>query len=381
MFGPTTPPRHTPPRTTTARAALTAAAAFALLAGCTSSTSPTTTGAPDDGTRAASSSTPSGSGTATDGTEVRLVTHESFDLPEALLAEFTAETGYKLEFVRPGDAGAMVSQLILTKNSPLGDAVFGIDNTFASRAVAEGVLEPYTSPSAVAGIDDLDGHLTAIDQGDVCLNIDRLWFAENNVPEPTDLDDLIRPEYEGLTVITNPATSSPGLAFLFATIAEFGESEGEYAGWQQYWSDLLANGTRVADGWSDAYYVDFTPYEGDRPIVLSYSSSPAAEVQADGTARTANVDASCFRQVEYAGVLTGAENPEGARALVDWLLSVPVQEEIPGSMYMYPVDPDAQLPAEWAEFASLSEDPLALDPADIAANRDAWLQEWLALIG
>lgn len=359
---------------------LSAAAALALLAGCSSGSGPATTPtSPDDGTQAATSSPetePTTDGTEPAATQVRLVTHESFELPEELLAQFTEDTGYELEIVRPGDAGAMVSQLILTKNSPLGDAVFGIDNTFASRAVEEDVLAPYTSPNANTEIPDMDGHLTAIDQGDVCLNIDHVWFTENSLAEPTSLEDLLLPEYEGLTVVTNPATSSPGLSFLFATIAEFGED-----GWQQYWTDLLANGTRVADGWSDAYYVDFTPYEGDRPIVLSYSSSPAAEVSDDGTARTANLDASCFRQVEYAGVLAGAENPEGAEAFVDWLLTVPVQEEIPGSMYMYPVNPDAALPTEWAEFATLSENPLTLEPAAIAENRDAWLQEWLALIG
>lgn len=312
-----------------------------------------------------------GSGTVT------LVTHDSFALSEGLLESFTERTGWEVELVAPGDGGALVNQLILTKGSPLGDAVYGIDTTFASRAVEEGVLEPYASPAAAAGYDTLDGHLTAVDRGDVCLNVDHQWFAEKGLAEPTSFEDLLAPEYRDLTVVTNPATSSPGLAFLLATIGHFGED-----GWQEYWRGLLGNGVKVAEGWSDAYYVDFSGSEGagPRPIVLSYSSSPAAEVGEDGTPRTGNVEATCFRQVEYAGVLAGAANPEGAAALIDFLLSDEVQADIPGSMYMYPVA-DVPLPDAWEQHAPLAADPITLDPAVISANRSAWLEEWAALLG
>ncbi len=365
------------------RAALAALAAAALLAGCggdgggnagdepeTATTAGTTT--TTETTETAAATAPPAESTVT------LVTHDSFALSEDLLAQFTEETGCEIVTVAPGDAGALVNQLILTKNSPLGDAVYGIDSTFASRAVEEGVLAPYESPNAVADMPNFDGRLTAIDQGDVCLNVDKVWFDEHSLAAPASFEDLLEPEYQDLTVVTNPATSSPGHAFLLATIAHFGED-----GWQQYWTDLLANGARVADGWSDAYYVDFSGSsgEGTRPIVLSYSSSPSAEIGDDGESRTANVEATCFRQVEFAGVLEGAENPEGAQAVVDWLLSTPVQNDIPGQMYMYPISPDATLPEEWSRFAALAEDPLWIEPAEIAANRNAWLEEWLELIG
>lgn len=314
---------------------------------------------------------------AAEGT-VTLVTHDSFYLPEELLEAFSEESGYTVETVAPGDAGALVNQLILTKDSPLGDAVFGIDNTFASRAVDEGVLAAAEVEGVPEGFDTFDGMLTPIDQGDVCLNIDLGWFEENGVAEPATFEDLLKPEYADLTVVTNPATSSPGLAFMLATIAEFGED-----GWQQYWTDLLANGTRVADSWSDAYYVDFSGSEGegDYPIVLSYSSSPSAEIGDDGEPTTGNVDATCFRAVEYAGVLEGAANPEGAQALVEFLLTPEVQAALPESMYMYPVVEGIELPEAWAEVATLSEEPLTLDPAQISEQRDAWLEEWLALVG
>ncbi|MBC7291721.1 MAG: thiamine ABC transporter substrate-binding protein [Actinotalea sp.] len=331
-------------------------------------------GTTDDG---ASGDAPAG-GTGT----VVLVTHDSFALSEELIARFEADTGLTLEQRAPGDGGALVNQLILTRDAPLGDVVFGIDNSFASRAIDEGVLEPYSSPAAgedVAryAVDD-EGHLTAIDVGDVCINVDREWFAEAGLPEPETLEDLTDPQYRDLLVVTNPATSSPGLAFLLATVGAFGED-----GWVDYWAALRDNGVKVAGGWSDAYYVDFTgpSSEGtDRPLVLSYASSPPYEVPEGVTdpadAPTRALLDTCFRQVEYAGVLAGAANPEGARQVIDWLLSPEVQADIPGSMYVYPVDSSVELPESWATFAPPAPEPFEVDPAAITENRDAWIQTW-----
>ncbi len=188
------------------------------------------------------------------------MTHDSFAVSHDVLAAFEEESGLTVEQVAPGDGGALVNQLILTKDSPLGDVVFGIDNTFASRAIDEGVLEPYTpadvSESAASYAVGDGGELTAVDLGDVCVNVDHTWFADAGIPEPVTLEDLAKPEYRDLLVVTNPATSSPGLAFLLATVGAFGED-----GWEDYWADLRANGVKVVDGWSDAYYVDFSGSE------------------------------------------------------------------------------------------------------------------------
>ena len=314
----------------------------------------------------------------TGGETVVLVTHDSFALSEELIADFEAQTGLTLEQRAPGDGGALVNQLILTKDAPLGDVVYGIDTTFASRAVEEGVLEPYTSPaagedSARYAVDD-EGHLTAIDVGDVCLNVDHEWFAEAGVPEPVTLEDLTDPAYRDLLVVTNPATSSPGLAFLLATVAAFGQD-----GWVDYWAALRDNGLAVVSGWSDAYYVDFSgpSSEGERPIVLSYATSPPYEVAEGATsAPTGALLETCFRQVEYAGVLAGAANPDGARAVIDWLLSPEVQADIPESMYVYPVDSSVELPASWTQYAPAPTDPFTMDPATISENRDDWIRTW-----
>ena len=319
---------------------------------------------------------------ASSGGTVTLVTHDSFAVSDEVLAAFEEESGLTVEQVAPGDGGALVNQLILTKDSPLGDVVFGIDNTFASRAIDEGVLDPYTpaglSDSAASYAVGDGGELTAIDLGDVCVNVDHAWFDEAGVPEPVTLEDLTKPEYEDLLVVTNPATSSPGLAFLLATVGAFGED-----GFEDYWADLRANGVKVVDGWSDAYYVDFSGSEGagPRPLVLSYSTSPAFTLTEDGTASTtgALLD-TCFRQVEYAGVLANAKNPEGAQRLLDFLVSEPFQADVPGQMYMYPADDSVALPDGWAEFAPLADEPFEVAPEDVSAHRDEWIKAWTATV-
>ncbi|MET0787785.1 MAG: thiamine ABC transporter substrate-binding protein [Cellulomonas sp.] len=299
---------------------------------------------------------------------VTLVTHDSFALSDGVLADFEKQTGLKVEVVQPGDGGTLANQLVLTKDAPLGDLTFGVDNTFASRVVDEGVVAPTSTKDA------FEGALVPIDYGDVCINVDHTWFAAHGVAEPVTLEDLTKPEYKDLLVVPNAVTSSPGLAFLLATIGAFGED-----GWQAYWTGLKANGLKVAEGWSDAYYTDFSGggADGPRPIVLSYASSPPYTVPEGGTEPTtgALLD-TCFRQTEYAGVLAGAANPAGAQKLLDFLLSDEVQDDIPVSMYMYPVSSTATLPDDWAAFAPLATNPFEVTPDDIANNREAWLTEW-----
>lgn len=311
---------------------------------------------------------------------VTIVTHDSFELDEELLSAFENDTGFEIEHVQPGNAGAMVNQLVLTKDSPLGDVVFGIDNTFAGRAITEGVLAPYAAKALPADAADLkaddQGLLTPVDFGDVCLNADLGWFKEKGLAVPRTLDDLVKPEYKGLLVVENPASSSPGLAFLAATVGAKGEP-----GYLDYWRALEANDVKVVKGWTEAYSVEFSGSagKGSRPLVVSYATSPAFEVS-DGKAPTTALLDTCFRQVEYAGVLAGAENPQGAQAFIEFLLSPAVQASIPDSMYMYPAVRDTELPPEWVEFAPLAEDPIDVPAATIAERREAWVKDWTATV-
>ena len=320
-----------------------------------------------------------GSGTGQEdasGGTVVLVTHESFSVSKTLLADFEKSSGMNVDIRQPGDAGTLVNQLVLTKDAPIGDVVYGIDTTFASRAMDEGVLAPYESPALPAAVDDLlvdDSHLLSpVDYGDVCINADLEWFAEHDLAVPASLEDLTDPAYENLLVVSNPATSSPGLAFLMATVAAFGED-----GWLGYWEQLRDNGVKVANGWSDAYYTDFSGSDGEgpRPLVLSYASSPPSEVSG-GKATTSALLDTCFRQVEYAGVIDGAANPDGAQEVVDFLLSPQFQRDLPRRMYVYPTDPEAPLPADWKRFAPVPPDPYRLEAEQIDANRSRWVQEW-----
>ena len=333
-----------------------------------------------DDDSAADPSTGTSGGTVTGGPVV-LVTHDSFSLPKKLVKQFEADTGYELELRSNGDAGSMTSQLVLNVDNPLGDVAFGVDNTFAGRALEAGVFAPYRGEWP-AGVEDFalpgddEGVLTPVDNGDVCVNVDTAWFDEQGLEPPQTLEDLTDPAYEDLFVTSGATTSSPGFAFLLATIAAYGED------WPAYWEDLLDNGAKVVPGWEDAYFVDFTAGGGGaRPIVLSYDSSPAFTTTDDGSeTTTAALLETCFEQVEYVGVLAGAETPTGAQAVVDWMLTPEVQAALPDSMYVFPVVDGVEMPEAWAEFAPRPEEPLAVDAAEIDENRDAWLTEWQDLV-
>ncbi len=323
-------------------------------------------------------------GSAGDGTNapVVLITHDSFAVSDGILESFTEQTGYPVEVRAIGDAGSMVNQLVLSKDSPLGDVVFGIDNTFASRALDEGIVESYDAqgvdPQIRSFALDETARLTAVDYSDVCVNVDHEWFADSGLPEPQTLEDLADPAYRDLLVVEDPASSSPGLAFLLATVGAFGPD-----GYADYWASLRDNGVKVAASWTDAYYVDFSgpSSSGERPLVVSYASSPPYEVPAGSdTAPTGALLDTCFRQVEYAGVLAGAANTDGARALVDYLVSATFQADIPGQMYVYPALEAADLPPEWAAFAPLAEEPFTVAPEEIAANRRAWIERWTDVV-
>lgn len=318
-----------------------------------------------------------GANDADDGStsEVVLITHDSFQLPDKLIAEFEQASGLTLTVRGTGDAGELTNKLVLTKENPTGDVAFGVDNTFASRALAEGVFEG-TDVVWPAGVDqyalpgDDDRALTPVDNGNVCVNIDDSWFEREGIAPPQTLEDLTKPTYRGLFVTPAATTSSPGMAFLLTTVAAYGDR------WPDYWERLLANDTKITGGWTDAYQVDFTQGggDGDRPIVLSYDSSPAFAPQTTALLET------CFLQVEYAGVLAGGDNPEGAQTLVEWLVSPEVQAALPDSMYVFPVVDGTALPPEWAKRAKRPTDPYSVDPADVSDNRDDWLREWGDLI-
>ena len=316
---------------------------------------------------------------------ITLMAHDSFAdaVTDETFAAFTADTGHAVEVLAAGDAGAMVNQAILTKDNPLADAIFGIDDTFLTRALNAEILAPYSSPLLDQVPDSLrppSDQATPIDYGDVCLNYDKEAFLDT--PPPSTLEDLAMPEYSGLLVVEDPSISSPGLAFLLSTIDRFGEP-----GWRKYWADLKANDVTVAPGWSEAYYGEFSggAGEGKRPIVVSYASSPPAEVIFSETplteAPTAVVTDGCYRQIEYVAVLAGTDVAPVAHQLIDFMLSVEFQTTIPLTWFVFPANAKATLPSEFINYTVIPENPVQMSPETIEANRQRWLEEWAEVMG
>jgi thiamine transport system substrate-binding protein len=317
---------------------------------------------------------------AAPGRTVVVATHDSWAMSRSVLRKFTKETGYTVKIEPNGDVGQLTNKLVLTKGAPIADMTYGIDNTFASRAVDQGILVDYSPPGQPASAasyalpDPKEARqLTPVDYGDVCVNIDDVWFRKHGRQPPRSLADLTRPAYKGLFVTPGATTSSPGLAFLLATIARSGDH------WTAYWRRLMANRTKITAGWDDAYEVDFTAGggNGDRPIALSYDSSPPFTIPKGGHRPTTSalLD-TCFRQVEYAGVLKGAANPDGARAFLSFMQQHSFQAALPDEMYVYPVDDRVALPKAWSTYARTASKPYTVPPSQIAQHRDAWLREW-----
>jgi thiamine transport system substrate-binding protein len=315
-----------------------------------------------------------------------LMTHDSFAVGKDVLAQFEQQQGVTLKIIKGGDAGATLNQAILSKANPLADVFYGVDNTFMSRALKADIFSAYASPHLTRIPDELKldpgNRLLPVSYGDVCLNYERQWFADKGIRPPQDLDDLLKPAYKSLTVVQNPATSSPGMAFLLATVGRFGED-----GFLEYWKKLRNNDVYISPGWSDAYYGQFTRAKGGtRPIVVSYASSPPAEVYYSETkvddAPTAAVLApqTAFRQIEFVGILKGTRQQELAAKLVDFMLDTRFQQDIPLHMWVFPADSTIQLPDVFIKYTRKAENPVMLTPEAIEAGRERWLEAWTEIV-
>ncbi|MCL4268174.1 MAG: thiamine ABC transporter substrate-binding protein [Anaerolineales bacterium] len=311
-----------------------------------------------------------------------VMTHDSFAISEDVVTAFETANNVDVVFLASGDTGTMLNKAVLAKDAPLADVMFGVDNTFLSRALEADIFDAYQSPtlSDIPAEFVLDSSFRAlpVDYGDVCINYDKKYFAENNLAVPASFEDLAKPEYKGLLVVENPATSSPGLAFMLATRAYFGD------GFLDYWQSLKDNGVVVVDSWETAYYTNFSASsgQGPQPMVVSYASSPAAEVffasEPPADAPTASIVASsmCFRQIEFVGILKNGQNRDLAEKFVDFMLGKQFQEDMPLNMFVYPVNQSAQLPEVFTQHAQVASQPAAITYEDIAANRDAWIEAW-----
>jgi len=316
-----------------------------------------------------------------------VMTHDSFAISEGVIAEFEQANDVKVNFLLSGDAGSLVNRAILSKANPVADVLYGVDNTFLTRALEENIFEIYQSPLLNDILDalklDPEFHVSPVDYGDVCINYDKAYFDENVLPLPGSLEDLADLAYEGLLAVENPATSSPGLAFLLATIAEYGED-----GYLDYWQRLKENGVVVVNDWETAYYTSFSGSsgQGPQPMVVSYGTSPAAEVIFSETelqhAPTASLvgDNMCYRQIEFVGILNGTRNRALAEKFVDFMLDVDFQQDIPLNMFVFPANERAALPEEFNLHIQTPEKPAQLPLDLISDKREEWITAWRELM-
>ena len=317
---------------------------------------------------------------------ITVITHDSFDLDKQLVQAFEVANGVDLKFIKGGDAGAMLSKLVLSKANPIADVAFGVDNALLERAKTENIFEIY-KPKTAKDLNsryffDPTWHVTPVDYGFVALNYDKTWFETHKLELPKTLSDLTKPAYKGLLVVENPATSSTGNAFLLATVKTFGEK-----GALKFWKALRDNDLKVAAGWDGAYYTEFSFNGGARPIVVSYASSPAAEVfyakDKPNTAPTANLllPGSSFLQIEGVGILKGTKNLSLAQKFVDFMTSKEVQADIPTRMWIYPINKTVALP-EIFSFATIPTEKQisSLNPRTIASGRERWIDQWTKVV-
>lgn len=311
---------------------------------------------------------------------VKVLAYDSLEFNDDLKVAFEKETGYTLELVQVGSGGELTNKLVLTKDNPEGDVAFGVDSISAYRAIKEGVFSEESVELSDAEkalmIADAPG-LVAFDQSDVCINADPAWFKEKGLEVPASLDDLKDPKYKDLLVAMNPTSSSPGLAFFMATVAKYED------GWKDYWVGLKDNGVKITKGWSDAFNTDFSAGEGkgDRPLMVSYGSSPAWAVNEEVTESSiVSLPDTCFRQVEYVGVLKNAKNAAGGAAFVKFVQKASTQEVFVGENYVHPVNPEVKLPEALAKFGKLADKPFTLDAKTISENQAKWLEDWSDLM-
>jgi thiamine transport system substrate-binding protein len=313
--------------------------------------------------------------------ELRVMVHSSFSLPKPMLAQFETQSKVKLSIIKGGDAGEMLNKLILTRAQPVADVVFGIDNALVLKAQAAQVIEPFPNASLHGPAPLALGHgVVPVDYGYVNLNYDKAWVAKSGVPLPKSLDDLTQAAYRDWLLVQNPATSSPGYAFLLATIAGLGEEKAF-----DWWAKMRANGLKVTKGWSEAYYTDFSRNGGKYPVVVSYATSPAAEVFYSKDKLTESPTGNLFgkggvfRQVEGVALVKGGGQREAAAKFIEFLRSAPVQEALQTSMWMFPADARTPRP----EVMRHGPEPTAYDSlsADVIADKGAqWVSRWTQVV-
>jgi thiamine transport system substrate-binding protein len=293
----------------------------------------------------------------------------SWGLAEATMHKFEESNNCTITLIGTGDAGQVLNRLILEKDNPQADIIVGIDNNYLAKALQHDVLVPYKPANINVVPDDLildpTFHLTPFEYGFIAFVYD-----SEKIPEPpTSLQALTDAEWEEKIILEDPRTSSPGAALLLWTIAAFGEE-----GYLKYWEQLKPSILTVTKGWDTAYGMFTT---GEAPIVLSYATDPAYHMEVDQSTRyqVAPTTEGFYRQIEGMGIVKGAKHPELAQKFLEWMLTEEFQQEIPLTQWVFPVNPNVELPKSF-DYAAKADKFLSIEPERIEQHYDEWLKAW-----
>ena len=282
---------------------------------------------------------------------------------------FEKKYGIKLSVISAGDAGQVLQRAIIEKDNVKADLLIGIDNNLLARAIAENILSPYKSKNLDKIPEELvfdkTNRVTPFDYGYFSI----IYDSEKILNPPASLDDLLKPEYADSLILMDPRTSSPGLGFMLWTKVAFGNNFGEY------WKNLMPSVLTITDGWDSGYGL-FT--EGEAPMVLSYTTSPAYHAEYENTERyrAAIFPAGHYMQIEGMGIVKGAKNRKVAEEFIDFILENEFQNEIPLTNWMYPVRTDLTLPDSF-NMAPKPEISLMISPEEIDIHLSEWIEEWI----
>lgn len=325
-----------------------------------------------------------------DGT-LTIVTYDIIALSDDMLEEFTNNTGYEINMIRTDDAGGILENLLLTKEAPQADLALGLDNTYLQTALDNCLLGPHS-----ANVPDLDplaltpysGEMAVpFDQGYVCLNADIEALEENNVSFPSTLEELTGEQWKGRTAFPSPTTSSPGRAFMTATIDYFERQATMDA--MTWWEAMADNDAIFTSGWTEAYETHYSGgygiwgegHIGDAWLTVSYCHSPGVEAYYGGNytiSKAIDIDYASFHQVEYAAKVNGGGSSSAVDAFIEYLLSDEVNKNMPENNLMYSVLDNEDMPeTDGYRYHS----PIPSNPSEITAERidvemDGWLMDW-----
>ena len=290
----------------------------------------------------------------------------------ALQKEFEQTCGCKIEWVGLEDGAALLSRLKLEGEQTDADVVLGIDTNLTAETKATGLVLPHAVDLSAVKLPIAwnDADFVPYDYGYFAFVYDSQALPN----PPQSLAELAGAGDAPKLIYMDPRTSTPGLGLLLWVKQALGD---EAAG---AWKNIAHKTLTVTKGWSEGYGLFL---KGEAPLVLSYTTSPAYHQMMENTDRykAVNFAEGNYLQVEVAARLKTSDQPDLAQKFLAFLVSRPAQEKIPTTNWMYPViDLGDALPEAFRKLPVPAK-TLLMPQDKVAANRGAWIDEWLNSAG